>query len=83
MELIMGDKRKKANTEIPNYWLQVYDCNRFYIAAIYGISSNGIFELMGNEYCDSIESAKKNCEEQWKSFQENSRLYPKKGKKNE
>lgn len=68
-----------ANTEIPNYWLQVYQFGeKTFEACIYGISAYGRFELMGRELCFSIEDAKKHAETEWQDFRENSRLYPRK-----
>lgn len=65
----------QADTEMRNYWLQVYEIGSFFCSTIYGISTSGRFERMGNEYCNSIESAKAIAEAQWESFRKNSSLY--------
>lgn len=68
-----------ANTEIPNYWLQIYQFNeKMFEACIYGISVYGRFELMGRELCFSIEESKAHAEKEWEDFRQNSRLYPRK-----
>lgn len=75
-ELVQG-LVAQSDTELQNFWLQVYDCGSFYQACIYGISTNCVFELMGREYCKTEAEAKANAEQQWQDFRQNSRLYSK------
>ncbi len=66
-----------ANTEMQNYWLQIYDHGRFFSSGIYGITSEGRFGQMGMEYSDTLEEAKAHAELEWNDFRKNSRLYKK------
>lgn len=64
-----------AKTEMKNYWLQVYEYRNIFESAIYGITSEGRFDLMGRELHRTLEDAKADAEKQWDSFRKNSRLY--------
>ncbi len=66
-----------ANTEVYNYWLQIYEYENYFIATIYGISAYGRFDMLGTGYCKSIDEAKAELITQWADFRERSRLYPK------